>query len=112
MSVRLFVAMEIPEQVRQAMTSLRQRLEKVCTSVKCVRIEGAHLTLKFIGYVPDAQVDAIGDALRQVNRVPPIAIRFAGLGFFPNDRRPRVFWAGIEGGTALAQPAAHIRETP
>jgi RNA 2',3'-cyclic 3'-phosphodiesterase len=124
--VRLFVAVDVPQAVREALAVARARLEKLCRSARWVRIEGAHVTLKFIGEVPDEQFESIRAALRNIRLHPrrldrerpdlendgrvatQIDLHFAGLGFFSNERRPRVFWAGIEGGPALGQLAAAI----
>jgi RNA 2',3'-cyclic 3'-phosphodiesterase len=106
--VRLFVALDIPEAVRDSLARLRARFEQTCRAARWVRLEGMHLTLKFIGEVPAEQLEAVRAALRQVRAPAPIELRFAGLGFFPNERRPRVFWAGIDSGSALAQLAAAV----
>ena len=108
--VRLFVALDIPGRVREALAELSARLKKTCLSARWVRLESAHITLKFIGEVPlDDRVETIREALGEPSRgFAPIVLRFAGLGFFPNERRPRVFWAGIEAGPQLAALAAAI----
>lgn len=106
--MRLFVAMDIPEAVRDSLTRLRLQLEKACRGARWVRLEGVHVTLKFLGEVSDGRMEEVGAALRQVAAPGPIEMRFLGLGFFPNDRRPRVFWAGIEAGEALARLAAAV----
>jgi RNA 2',3'-cyclic 3'-phosphodiesterase len=106
--VRLFVALDIPEAVREVLTGLRMRFEKICRGARWVRLEGVHITLKFIGEVPAGRVDAIRAALQNARATAPIDLRFVGLGFFPNERHPRVFWAGIEAGAALAQLAAAV----
>jgi len=106
--VRLFVALDIPEDVRASLAQLRERFEKFCRSARWVRLEGAHITLKFIGETPLEQTDRVRAALELLRARPPFALRFAGLGFFPDERRPRVFWAGMEGGAPLADLAAAI----
>jgi len=75
-----------------------------------VSLADAHVTLKFIGEVPAERAEAIRLSLAEVHGIASVEIRFAGLGFFPNDRRPRVLWAGIEGGPALAKLAAAVDE--
>jgi 2'-5' RNA ligase len=100
--------MDIPQAVRDSLGELRARFEKICRDARWVRMEGAHVTLKFIGEVPVERVEVIRAALGAVPPRPPIELRFAGLGFFPNERRPRVFWAGIEGGAPLRELAAEI----
>jgi 2'-5' RNA ligase len=106
--MRVFVAMDIPEDVRSSLAALTAKLRPACRNARWVRIEGLHVTLKFIGEVPSEKVDAIKTALAALPLCDPIPLNFRGLGFFPNDRRPRVLWTGIEAGTDLAALAAAV----
>lgn len=106
--MRLFVALDIPEDVRAALGALVTKLRVQLRDARWVRIEGAHVTLKFIGEVPTEKMDDIQAALRAVPFPDPIRINFRGVGFFPNERRPRVLWAGIEAGPALGALAAAV----
>jgi 2'-5' RNA ligase len=106
--VRVFVALDVPEAVRAALAELSARLQKTCRSARWVRLEGVHITLKFIGEVPPEQLESIRHALGELTSFTAIEVRFAGLGFFPSARRPRVFWAGVEAGPELAELAAAI----
>lgn len=108
--MRLFVAMDIPGDVRAALSAIVAKLHPTCPKARWVRIEGLHVTLKFIGETPDARVPEIRSALASIAQWPPIAIHFRGLGFFPNAKRPRVFWAGVEAGPDLAAIAATVDE--
>jgi 2'-5' RNA ligase len=106
--MRLFVAMDIPEDVRAAISAIVARLRPACPKARWVRIEGLHVTLKFIGETSDAKVLEIKSALASVPSRPPIALIFRGLGFFPNARRPRVLWAGVEAGPEISELAAAV----
>jgi 2'-5' RNA ligase len=106
--VRLFVALDIPEDVRASLGALVKRLREQLRDARWVRIEGAHVTLKFIGEVPTEKMEDIKAALQTVPFPAPIKIIFRSLGFFPNQRRPRVLWAGIEAGPALGELAAAV----
>jgi 2'-5' RNA ligase len=106
--VRIFVALDIPQTVRDSLAKLISHLRQTCPAARWVRIEGAHLTLKFIGEVPPERAEQVRCALGGVSAPGPVELRFAGLGFFPDPRRPRVFWAGIEGGAPLSTLAAAI----
>jgi RNA 2',3'-cyclic 3'-phosphodiesterase len=106
--VRLFVALDVPQRVLVALSELITNLKKTCQSARWVRLEGVHITLKFIGQVPDDHLEGIREALGTIPSFPPIEVRFAGLGFFPDPLRPRVFWAGVEGGPDLTELAAAI----
>ena len=111
--MRLFVALDIPESVRAAIREFAEKLRPVCRSARWVRIENAHVTLKFIGEVPAEKAEDIKTALAGVPPRAPIKIAFRGVGFFPNERRPRVLWAGVESSddlTALATAVEAVLE--
>lgn len=106
--MRLFVALDLPEEVRAVLSELTGRLRRSCRGPRWVSLAGVHITLKFIGETADERAERIGHALAEIRGLAPIEMRFAGLGFFPNERRPRVFWAGIEAGPAVAALASAI----
>lgn len=108
--MRLFVAVETPETVRRALSKWIGPLQKAFPSARWVRAENLHVTLKFIGDVSAESLDALRSALDTVRHASPIEINFRGAGFFPEERRPRVLWAGIEAGAELAQLARAIDE--
>ena len=108
--MRLFVALDIPESVRAALVECSAALAKTCRTARWVRLEGAHITLKFIGEVPEERAEEIRAALGEIRGFTPVELHFAGLGFFPNAKRPRVLWAGIEAGPELAQLAAAVED--
>jgi 2'-5' RNA ligase len=106
--MRLFVAMEIPSTVGENLASLLESLRAVSPQTRWVRSENLHVTLKFIGEVPQAKLAGIRGALAGVRSEQPVTLDFRGLGFFPNEKRPRVFWAGIAASPSLRTLAADI----
>jgi 2'-5' RNA ligase len=106
--MRLFVALDIPDDVRSAIRALAPRLRPTCRNARWVRIEGLHVTLKFIGETSPEKAQAIKVALAAIPCRVPIPINFRGVGFFPNERRPRVLWVGIAAGSELAALAATV----
>lgn len=106
--MRLFVAIEIPAEVRRALATVIARLEKTGRGARWVRVEGIHLTLKFIGEMDEQKIPAIDEALRDVRLPAPVEARFRNIGFFPSERYPRVCWAGVEGSPNLAELAAQV----
>jgi len=106
--MRLFVALDIPENVRSSLAALTAKLRPACRNARWVRIEGLHVTLKFIGETSPEKIEAMMTALAAIPCRAPISITFCGLGFFPNERRPRVLWAGIETSSELAALAATV----
>jgi 2'-5' RNA ligase len=106
--VRLFVALEIPSAVRENLAALLESLRAVSPRTRWVRPENLHVTLKFIGEVPETKLAATRSALAGVRSDQPVTVDFRGLGFFPSEKRPRVFWAGIEASSNLKTLAADI----
>ncbi len=107
--MRLFVALDIPEDARAAIGVLIAKIRPACRTARWARIESAHITLKFIGGVPPETIEPIKAALARIRLPDPIVMRFRNVGFFPNVRRPRVFWAGIEAGAELGALAAAVQ---
>lgn len=102
------MALDFPDAVRDAIRDLIARLKPLCKDARWVRPEGMHVTLKFIGYIEAEKLDSIVTALAGVHSAAPVEMRFRGVGFFPTERRPRVFWSGIEASPNLAEIAAGI----
>jgi len=106
--MRLFVTLEIPSAVRENLGALLKSLRTVSPQTRWVRPENLHVTLKFIGEVPETKLAAIRSALAGARCDQPVTLDFRGLGFFPNEKHPRVFWAGIEASPNLKDLAADI----
>ncbi len=109
--MRLFVALDIPDEVRRTIGEMLARLRDLARGARWVPPEGVHVTLKFIGEIPEGRVAAFEEALRGVCGVgiaAPVEAKFRGAGFFPNERHPRVFWAGVEASTNLAKLAGDV----
>src|SRR6266702_7217326 len=106
--MRLFVALEIPSEVRENLAGLLKSLRAVSPQTRWVRPENLHVTLEFIGEVPEAKLASIRTALAGVRSDQPVALDFRGLGFFPNEKHPRVFWVGMEASPNLKTLAGDI----
>jgi 2'-5' RNA ligase len=111
--VRLYVALEIPSAVRANFARLMADLRALDTKSsgkkpRWARPENLHATLKFIGNVMPEKLDEIRAALARVHSDQPVELRFRGLAFFPDAKRPRVLWAGIAGSQNLDAIAAGI----
>jgi len=106
--VRLFVALEIPGGVRQKLAALVDSLRTISKEPRWVRPENLHVTLKFLGEVTEGKLDAVRKKLEQIRSNQTVTLEFRGLGFFPNERYPRVFWVGIEASENLKTLAADI----
>jgi 2'-5' RNA ligase len=100
--VRLFVALNVPSEVRQAVWEAVAPLRDAAFPVKWVRTDGIHVTLKFLGDVPDGQEAELKLALgRAAAGARPLTLALGGFGVFPDFKRPRVVWVGISPEPAL-----------
>ena len=108
--MRLFVAIELSEEVRETIAALIHELKSLDEPWKWTRAENLHVTLKFLSEVSPEKLDGIVAVLKQVPFARALALKFRGLGFFPNDRRPRVLWTGIDAPPDLPALAKSIED--
>jgi 2'-5' RNA ligase len=95
--VRCFVAIELSEEVRRRLTGLQQELDKVAKGVRWVAPEAIHLTLKFLGEVPDRRIPAFCDVVKAVaGRCRPFQFAVGSTGCFPSHGSVRVIWVALE----------------
>lgn len=106
--MRLFVALEIPAAVRDNLATLVKDLRNSEPKARWVRPENLHVTLKFLGETPSEKLEDIRKALSAVHSEQPVELDFRGLGFFPDERRPRVVWAGVDASPNVQSLAASI----
>ena len=98
-TIRAFIAVPLPDSLLERLAALQRKLEGRVPhrSVRWVRAEGVHLTLKFLGDTPTDKLPEIKPALAAVARhAPACAFTVEGIGCFPNPRRPRVVWVGVQ----------------
>jgi 2'-5' RNA ligase len=105
--MRIFIALDIPAEIRTRIAAFVDHARPYAPEAKWARIEGLHITLKFVGEVNDAKVQELRSALSAV-KAGPFDVTFSGAGFFPTPNAPRVFWVGVEGGEGLPSLAAAI----
>ncbi len=109
-TLRAFVAIDIPESLRERCAEIEERLARHAEGVSWVRAANLHLTLKFLGAARPAQLLRLVESLaHKAAKVEPFEVEIAGLGCFPSPRRARVIWAGVgEGGEALRAVAEKV----
>ena len=105
MNVRLFVAVEIPEETREKLAELQDKLKKVDADVGWVAPENLHITLKFIGYIDEEKIDTVINIMNDsVTHIKPFDLSYVGVGIFPTEKNPRVIFADIiDSGGILAK---------
>lgn len=106
--MRLFVGLDIPEDIRERLSQYVDGLRDFARDVRFVNPATFHITLKFIGETQ--KVEEIKRALASL-RVPAFDVTFSRTGFFPGERNPSVFWAGIQAPPELAQLASAVDGT-
>jgi len=119
--MRAFIAIDLPENIRSALSrkqsELRDSLAKMNrdtgkqdAEIRWTRPEGIHLTLKFLGEIPQARISQVIESLPAIGAFESIPIEVKGFGFFPSATRAQVFWAGVEAPPALTHLARNIEE--
>ena len=106
--MRLFIALEIPSAVRQNLDAFLASMRAITKEPRWVRAENLHVTLKFLGEVAEGKVDAVRTALGEIRSDKAVSLEFRGMGFFPNEKHPRVFWVGTEASPNLKTLAGNI----
>jgi 2'-5' RNA ligase len=110
-SLRLFVAIELPETWLHALAELQQRMQTALSQdealagvrTRWVRPEAIHLTLKFIGEVEPDRLAPVREQLsRAVPQAPGIELALGRAGSFSERRAPRVIWAAVQTSDAHA----------
>jgi len=95
--MRSFIAVEIPSELKQSLTRLQREFDGYRPDIRWVGPESIHLTLKFLGEVKEDHLNLIVEGLREViEGREPFNLRVCGVGVFPNHKRPRVLWAGVD----------------
>jgi 2'-5' RNA ligase len=118
--VRLFVALDVSAETRAQLRRVREAIEPKLQGKNAPRLTwvaepNAHVTLQFIGEVGPDVGERVRAALSPPIRQQPFEIAFAGLGVFPNSRRPRVVWIGASetsGATSTLAGAVRNRLEP
>ena len=96
--VRAFISAAIPD--TPAIAEIKEELRK--TSAVNVP-DKMHLTLRFLGDVPENKIKELSDRLKKLEEHPPFDVLLRGTGAFPNVREPKVVWIGAEPGEPFLQ---------
>ncbi len=98
-TVRVFVAVGLSAEAREQLLDDVARIRReVPDGIQWANPDGMHLTLKFLGNIPLSNVSPLLECVHRVaDGYTPFSLGLDGLGVFPNRRKPRVLWAGIDG---------------
>jgi len=110
-TVRCFIAVELPNDLRRELGRLQKRLKVDEPRVKWVSPEGIHLTLKFLGDVDTTMIEPITQAMTQAAQgTLPFSLNIQQLGAFPSLQRVQVVWVGLGGDVDKLQQLCQLLE--
>ncbi|MBI2174233.1 MAG: RNA 2',3'-cyclic phosphodiesterase [Candidatus Omnitrophica bacterium] len=103
--MRCFIAICLPEKVREGLAELQRQLKQARADVKWVESGALHVTLYFLGEINGEECRQVEGMLRQIAvGCAPFTLKLQGIGAFPNLEKPRVLWVDIaEGKKALEE---------
>lgn len=110
--MRLFIAVELPDEVKRKISELIDQLKVADAGIKWVEAVNLHMTLKFLGWVGDQKAEAVFDLVNQaITGTGSFPVRFESAGTFPAGQSPRVIWVGVsEGGDQLKSLAESLEQ--
>ncbi|AFK21773.1 RNA 2',3'-cyclic phosphodiesterase [Pyrococcus sp. ST04] len=109
--VRAFIAIDVSEEVRDAIVRAQDFIGTKEARIKFVERENLHITLKFLGEISQEQIEEIKKILEKIARkYRKHEVRVKGIGVFPNPNYVRVIWAGVENDETIKAMAKEIDE--
>lgn len=111
-SLRLFIAIETPPGIKSQIDNVISELQSAQANVRWEQSEKIHITLKFLGEIPEKVLPQIVLHLEGVaGNTSPFTIRYSGLGCFPTMHEPRIVWVGVDDIENKLRPLAASIET-
>jgi 2'-5' RNA ligase len=109
--MRTFIAIDLDQKLKKNLESYIARLRPLAENVRWVSPEGMHLTLKFLGEIPESNESRIAGILASIGkRHRPFGLTLQGTGAFPGGKNPRVLWVGILESPALQALQEEVEE--
>ncbi len=109
--MRAFFCVELPDDVRAALSDVSRRLRRRLAAAKWVPADNLHVTLRFLGEVGEETAQAVKEGAMEVAAVTqPFALELSTLGAFPHPERGRVLWAGPPGSDGRFEALAALLE--
>src|SRR5215475_12661126 len=108
MMIRAFIAITPPTALQQTMAEVRQAFQRLPLPWSWVTPDHIHLTLRFLGNVPEESVPSLHQAMTQAAQgQTAFPLRATALGCFPHPARARVLWVGLDD---TSQALGHVYE--
>jgi 2'-5' RNA ligase len=110
--MRTFIAIELPDEIKKQIGQVQAPLKKTKAFVSWVKPGNIHVTLKFLGEVPEEKIAEVFSATEKaVEGINRFTMNLKGMGTFPDFKRPRVIWVGAGSGQEeLSSMAGRIEE--
>ena len=106
-NIRTFIAIELPDELKQDVDKLIVGLKPFGPEVRWVRAANLHFTLRFLGDIEKNDIPKLNEHLQtHLSKISSFKLNLAGLGCFPNMRRPRVVWLGCDGDMEMLKQVA------
>ncbi len=106
--MRSFIAINLPDTIKAEIGEIITRLRNAGPPARWVPAQNLHVTMKFLDEISDDQVKPLIGAITAASgQTKPFELKLGGFGFFPNERKSRVFWIGIESGFEVLKGLAH-----
>jgi len=106
---RAFICIPLPEPVRDTLISIQRTIREAGCSPSFSDAQHAHLTLLFLGAVPETTAAAFTARMDEIaGSVGPFSIPMGGGGYFGPKRSPKVIWVGVENSPELRQIQAAL----
>ena len=97
-TLRTFIAIRLPPEIIELAGELQSRLKSGGLKLRWVRLQSLHLTLKFLGDIPESAIADLNGAMQRASfGYGQLELTAQGMGVFPGIKRPRVLWIGVGG---------------
>lgn len=96
--IRAFVGVRIDPEMALSIARVQSQIEPHLKGVRWIAAQNYHFTVKFLGPVHEDKIEPVAAVLAEaLAAVRPFRVSSRGIGVFPDIRRPRVIWAGLDG---------------
>jgi RNA 2',3'-cyclic 3'-phosphodiesterase len=109
--VRLFVAVNLPPAEKERLDAVLDVLKRSALPFRWVESESLHITLKFLGEVPEAKYDSVVAAIARAGAgISPFDVDMGGFGAFPSRAQPRILWVAVGASALLGEAQRRVED--
>lgn len=109
---RIFIGISLPNEIKEKIENIKKTFRQSMINAKWVEKENMHITLKFLGEIPEEKVANIAKIIAKTSKFfKPIILEIEGIGAFPNMKKPSVLWIGISKGNEEIIKYQNLLET-